>query len=121
MLINRNVASFTGEKVNNPKDSWKHEVKGTVSSDCQTFLSVEYNYSVMNEHDGWELVASYKWQNIPIGTNITENPQNYIVKMEYSTTMFVGGEKVTEITLQSPPVKEYKYLSLGCSFLHFVP
>jgi hypothetical protein len=123
MVITWNGASFSGEKVNIPGTGYTQtdEVKGTVSSDGKTLLSLEYSYSGTNDYDQRKIVASYKWQNIPIGITISENPQNYIVKMEYSISMFVGEEKVTEITLQSPPVKEYKYLSLGCGFLHFVP
>jgi hypothetical protein len=123
MVITWNGASFSGEKVNHPGvgNTETNEVTGTVSSDGKTLLSLEYNYIGKNDYDQREMVASYKWHNIPIGINLTENPQNYIVKMEQSITWYAGGEKVTERTLQSPPIKEYKSFSLQCGFLHFVP
>jgi hypothetical protein len=119
MVITWNGASFSGAMVNIPGTGYSQtdEVKGTVSSDGKTLLSLEYNYSGKNDYDQSEIVASYQWQNIPIGVLIEKNPQNYIVKMKYSITMFVGGEKVTEITLQSPPIKDYKTPMLNCEFL----
>jgi len=114
MSIKWNGASFSGNSVNKPQDNGIHTVKGTVSPDGKTLLSVEYTYSA---HVG--NYANYhhlKLQNVPIGPWIQDNPQKYIVMIEQHDIVSINGQVKRETTMQSPPIKDYSVFKLQCIF-----